>query len=87
MIVLLIISLQETGLYEYKIHGAMDDMDPELCAQVYVDWEYRKKWDSYVLGECLRMVGKGSLSGYIHAHFGNPDQSTSPNDVITLIMQ
>lgn len=28
----------------------MDDMDPELCAQVYVDWEYRKKWDSYVLG-------------------------------------
>ena len=29
----------------------MDDMDPELCAQVYVDWEYRKKWDSYAIGE------------------------------------
>ena len=50
--------MQETGLYEYKIHGAMDDMDPELCAQVYVDWEYRKKWDSYAIGEYL-LVGKG----------------------------
>lgn len=43
--------VQETGLYEYKIHGAMEDLDPELCAQVYVDWEYRKKWDSYAIGE------------------------------------
>lgn len=42
---------QESGLYEYKIAGVMEDMDPELCAQVYVDWEYRKKWDSYALGE------------------------------------
>lgn len=47
--------MQETGLYEYKIHGAMDDMDPELCAQVYVDWEYRKKWDSYAIGEYVRV--------------------------------
>ncbi len=29
----------------------MEDMDPELSAQVYVDWEYRKKWDSYTMGE------------------------------------
>ena len=29
----------------------MTDLDPEMCAQVYVDWEYRKIWDSYVLGE------------------------------------
>lgn len=48
--------VQETGLYEYKIHGAMDDMDPELCAQVYVDWEYRKKWDSYAIGEWVYTV-------------------------------
>ncbi len=27
----------------------MDDLDPETSAQVYVDWEYRKVWDSYVL--------------------------------------
>ena len=42
---------QESGLYEYKIMGVMDDLDPEMCAQVYVDWEYRKVWDTYVLGE------------------------------------
>ena len=29
----------------------MADLDPKLCAQVYVDWEYRKVWDTYVLGE------------------------------------
>ena len=59
----------------------MEDMDPELCAQVYVDWEYRKKWDSYVLGEYLGTVGKGSSthmplsSGYhITWTLGNPAQ-------------
>ena len=31
----------------------MADLDPEMSAQVYVDWEYRKVWDSYVLGELL----------------------------------
>lgn len=40
---------EDTGLYEYKIHGVMSDMDPKLCAQVYVDLEYRKKWDTFVL--------------------------------------
>ena len=29
----------------------MDDLDPEHSAMVYLDWEYRKKWDSYVLGK------------------------------------
>ena len=38
-----------SGLYDYKIHGVMADLDPKLCAQVYVDWEYRKVWDTYVL--------------------------------------
>ena len=42
---------QETGLYEYKTVGLMADLDPEACAQVYVDWEYRKAWDTYVLGK------------------------------------
>lgn len=28
----------------------MADLDPEISAQVYVDTEYRKKWDTYVLG-------------------------------------
>jgi hypothetical protein len=40
---------EEAGLYEYKTLGEMTDLDPEMCAQVYVDWEYRKIWDSYVL--------------------------------------
>ena len=45
--------LQETSLYEYKIHGVMEDLDPEICAQVYVDTEYRKQWDSYAMGKAF----------------------------------
>lgn len=40
-----------SGLYEYKTHGVMEDLDPEICAMVYLDWEYRKKWDTYVIGK------------------------------------
>ena len=29
----------------------MPDLDPEESARVYVDWEYRKIWDTYVIGE------------------------------------
>ncbi|XP_008414733.1 phosphatidylcholine transfer protein isoform X1 [Poecilia reticulata] len=39
---------RETGLYEYKVYGALDGCDPELCADVYMDLMYRKQWDSYV---------------------------------------
>ena len=28
----------------------MADLNPETSSQVYVDWEYRKVWDSFVLG-------------------------------------
>ena len=45
-------------MYDYKIHGVMADLDPKLCAQVYVDWEYRKVWDTYVLGRRGR-IGEG----------------------------
>lgn len=45
--------LQESGLYEYKTIGVMNDLDPEICAMVYLDWQYRKKWDTYVLGKTL----------------------------------
>ena len=34
------------------MHGVMADLDPEESAQVYVDWQYRKIWDTYVIGEC-----------------------------------
>ena len=49
---------QDTKLYEYKIFGVQEDLDPELSAQVYMDWEYRKKWDSYVLGEAEQQTQK-----------------------------
>ena len=51
-------SPQTSGLYEYKIHGIMADLDPEVCAQVYVDTIYRKKWDTYAMGT------------YTHVHTG-----------------
>ena len=44
---------QTSGLYEYKIYGVLDDVQPDICAQVYMDIEYRKQWDSYVNGNCI----------------------------------
>ena len=41
----------------------MADLDPEICAQVYVDTEYRKKWDSYVLSK--GMGGGGIIVGWL----------------------
>ncbi|XP_053552675.1 LOW QUALITY PROTEIN: phosphatidylcholine transfer protein-like, partial [Bombina bombina] len=39
---------EQSGLYEYKIYGALEDCSPELCADVYMDLNYRKQWDQYV---------------------------------------
>jgi len=39
--------IQSSGLYEYKVIGYLD-CDTEICQQVYMDLDYRKKWDSYV---------------------------------------
>lgn len=41
---------QESGLYEYKVFGSLPGCPPELCADVYMDLNYRKQWDSYVKG-------------------------------------
>ncbi|KAK6181554.1 hypothetical protein SNE40_009385 [Patella caerulea] len=38
---------EESGLYEYKIYGFLKDVAPNICADVYMDLEYRKKWDSF----------------------------------------
>ncbi|CAN9505008.1 unnamed protein product [Ophioblennius macclurei] len=38
----------ETGLYEYKVFGALATCSAELCADVYMDLMYRKHWDGYV---------------------------------------
>ncbi len=42
--------MQESGLYEYKIFGTLDDVMPDVCARVYMDIDYRRQWDSYVNG-------------------------------------
>ncbi|KAB0405245.1 hypothetical protein E2I00_010304 [Balaenoptera physalus] len=39
---------QQTGLYEYKVFGVLEDCSPDLLADVYVDLDYRKQWDQYV---------------------------------------
>lgn len=39
---------QQTGLYEYKVFGVLEDCSPELLADVYMDLDYRKQWDEYV---------------------------------------
>ena len=45
-----VISFQVSGLYKYKIYGSLD-VEPSICAQVYMDLDYRKSWDTYVNGE------------------------------------
>ncbi|XP_039204740.1 phosphatidylcholine transfer protein isoform X1 [Crotalus tigris] len=39
---------EKSGLYEYKIYSILTDCSPELCAEVYMDLNYRTKWDQYV---------------------------------------
>ncbi|XP_072298768.1 phosphatidylcholine transfer protein [Eucyclogobius newberryi] len=39
---------QETGLYEYKVFGVLESCPADVCADVYMDLNYRKHWDSYV---------------------------------------
>ncbi|KAG8129369.1 hypothetical protein E2320_016176, partial [Naja naja] len=39
---------EKSGLYEYKIYSILNDCSPELCAEVYMDLNYRTKWDQYV---------------------------------------
>ncbi|XP_059936473.1 phosphatidylcholine transfer protein [Mesoplodon densirostris] len=39
---------QQTGVYEYKVFGVLEDCSPDLLADVYMDLDYRKQWDQYV---------------------------------------
>ncbi|XP_016351182.1 phosphatidylcholine transfer protein-like [Sinocyclocheilus anshuiensis] len=39
---------KETGLYEYKVFGSLTGCAADLCADVYMDLNYRRQWDSYV---------------------------------------
>ncbi|XP_028354959.1 phosphatidylcholine transfer protein isoform X1 [Physeter macrocephalus] len=39
---------QQTGVYEYKVFGILEDCSLDLLADVYMDLDYRKQWDQYV---------------------------------------
>ncbi|XP_032823272.1 phosphatidylcholine transfer protein isoform X1 [Petromyzon marinus] len=39
---------EHSGLYEYKVFGDLPDAGPQLYADVYMDLQYRRTWDSYV---------------------------------------
>ncbi|XP_060242976.1 phosphatidylcholine transfer protein isoform X1 [Meriones unguiculatus] len=43
---------QKTGLYEYKMFGILEGCSPSLLADVYMDLDYRKKWDQYAKELC-----------------------------------
>ncbi|XP_057573143.1 phosphatidylcholine transfer protein isoform X2 [Hippopotamus amphibius kiboko] len=40
--------LDQTGVYEYKVFGVLEDCSPDLLADVYMDLDYRKQWDQYI---------------------------------------
>ncbi|XP_072020686.1 phosphatidylcholine transfer protein-like [Amphiura filiformis] len=61
---------EESGLYEYITFGTID-VKPEICHQVYIDLDYRKKWDSYV--KALYEVTEGDRKGiYWNCNFPFP---------------
>ena len=35
--------------------GSLEDVGSDVCKQVYMDLEYRKKWDEYVNGKSIVM--------------------------------
>ncbi|XP_074646099.1 phosphatidylcholine transfer protein-like isoform X2 [Tubulanus polymorphus] len=39
---------RDSGIFQYKFYGVLPDVSPDVCAQVYVDLEYRKAWDRTV---------------------------------------
>ena len=39
---------EDSGLYSYKVIANLKNISAETCVEVYMDLEYRKKWDSYV---------------------------------------
>ncbi|XP_074652661.1 phosphatidylcholine transfer protein-like isoform X2 [Tubulanus polymorphus] len=61
----------DSGLYQYKIYGILDDVLPEVCAQVYMDLEYRKTWDSFVK-ELKEIPTRGGTAIYWEVNFPWP---------------
>ncbi|XP_074117947.1 phosphatidylcholine transfer protein [Sminthopsis crassicaudata] len=62
---------EQTGLYEYKAFGDFKNCPPTLCADVYMDLEYRKQWDSYVK-ELYEMEIHGKMVVYWEVKYPFP---------------
>ena len=50
---------EDSGLYSYKVIANLKNICAETCVEVYMDLEYRKKWDSYVK-ELFVIDGEGN---------------------------
>ncbi|XP_076455709.1 phosphatidylcholine transfer protein-like [Babylonia areolata] len=62
---------ETSGLYQYKIYGVLDDVLPEICADVYMDLEYRRQWDTYAK-ELRETGGEGHKLVYWQVNFPFP---------------
>ncbi|XP_061030904.1 phosphatidylcholine transfer protein isoform X1 [Eubalaena glacialis] len=62
---------QQTGLYEYKVFGILEDCSPGLLADVYMDLDYRKQWDQYVK-ELYEKECNGDAVVYWHIKYPFP---------------
>jgi len=45
-------------LYSYKVYGELKGIEPEVCAKVYMDLDYRKIWDGYVKGTIYSRISR-----------------------------
>ncbi|XP_055476392.1 phosphatidylcholine transfer protein isoform X1 [Psammomys obesus] len=62
---------QKTGLYEYKMFGILEGCSPSLLADVYMDLDYRKKWDQYAKELCEKECS-GQMVAYWEVKYPFP---------------
>ncbi|GAB1296659.1 Phosphatidylcholine transfer protein [Apodemus speciosus] len=62
---------QPSGLYEYKVFGVLEGCSPALLADVYMDLDYRKKWDQYVK-ELYEKECDGQMAAYWEVKYPFP---------------
>ncbi|XP_034363124.1 phosphatidylcholine transfer protein isoform X3 [Arvicanthis niloticus] len=62
---------QPSGLYEYKVFGVLEGCLPALLADVYMDLDYRKKWDPYVK-ELYEKACDGQMVAYWEVKYPFP---------------
>ncbi|XP_075417680.1 phosphatidylcholine transfer protein isoform X2 [Tenrec ecaudatus] len=63
---------QQSGLYEYKVFGVLEDCPPALLADVYMDLGYRKQWDQYVKELYQQDCGDGETVIYWEVKYPFP---------------